>query len=85
MSRDPLKLLPFDVAKVRSQDVVVLVAVLAATFLVRAPNVWELKPSWQLYITSDASQTPGRNNLGDHYNDGFQNSNFGASSSERRR
>lgn len=63
MSRDPLKLLPFDVAKVRGQDVVVVVAVLAATFLFRAPNVWELKPSWQLYITSDASQTPGRNNL----------------------
>lgn len=48
MSGDPLKLLPFDVSKVRPQDVVVAVAVLAAVFLVRAPTIWELNPSWQL-------------------------------------
>ena len=45
---DPLKLLPVDVTKIRAQDVVVVAAVLVALFLFRAPNVWELKPSWQL-------------------------------------
>lgn len=63
MSGDPLKLLPFDVSRVRTQDVVVVTAVLAAVFLFRAPNVWELKPSWQLDIASAFSQNTDRNSL----------------------
>ena len=59
---DPLKLLPVDVTKVRAQDAVVLIAVFAAVFLFRAPNVWELKPSWQLDTVSDI-QKPWKNRL----------------------
>lgn len=64
MNADPLiKLLPFDVSKVRAQDVVVVLAVFAAVFLFRAPNVWELKPSWQLGSTSEIHHKPGKNQL----------------------
>ena len=63
MNGDPLKLLPFDVSRVRTQDVVVVAAVLAAVFLFRAPDVWELKPSWQLDTASAFSQNTGRNSL----------------------
>lgn len=63
MSSDPLKLLPFDAGKVRTQDVVVLVVGLTAVFLFRAPYVWDLKPSWQLHIASDTSEISGKNYL----------------------
>ena len=63
MSGDPLKLLPFDVSKIRAQDVVVVAAVLGAVFLFRAPNIWEMKPSWQLISTSDVRHNPGKNQL----------------------
>lgn len=63
MSGDPLKLLPFDVSKIRAQDVVVVAAVLGAVFLFRAPNIWEMKPSWQLSSTSDIRHNPGKNQL----------------------
>lgn len=64
MNTDPLrKFLPFDVSKVRAQDVVVVLAVFAAVFLFRAPNVWELKPSWQLGSTSESHHKPGKNQL----------------------
>ena len=63
MSNDPLKFLPFDVGKLRTQDVVVLVVGLAAVFLFRAPYVWDLKPSWQLHIASDESEISGKKYL----------------------
>ena len=63
MSGDPLKLLPFDVSRVRAQDVVVVAAVFVAVFLFRAPNVWELTPSWQLDSASGVSHNIGKSQL----------------------
>lgn len=60
---DPLKLLPVDVTKIRAQDVVVVAAVLVALFLFRAPNVWELKPSWQLDDILHSDHHTTRNKL----------------------
>lgn len=60
---DPLKLLPVNITKVRAQDIVVVVAVFVAVFLFRAPNVWELKPSWQLDTVSDVKHEAGKNRL----------------------
>ena len=63
MSGEPLKLLPVDFSKVRAQDVVVVAAVFAAVFLFRAPNVWELNPSWQLDSASDVNHKTWKNQL----------------------
>lgn len=60
---DPLKLLPVKVTKVRVQDAVVVAAVCIAVFLFRAPNVWELQPSWQLDTVSDLKYKTGKNGL----------------------
>ena len=60
---DPLKLLPVDITKVRAQDVVVVAAVFVAVFLFRAPNVWELKPSWQLDTISDFNDNAAQSKL----------------------
>ena len=60
---DPLKLLPVNITKVRAQDVVVVAAVCIAIFLFRAPNVWELQPSWQLDTVSDLKYKAGKNGL----------------------
>lgn len=60
---DPLKLLPVKVTKARVQDAVVVAAVCIAVFLFRAPNVWELQPSWQLDTVSDLKYKTGKNGL----------------------
>ena len=60
---DPLKLLPVNITKIRAQDVIVVVAVCIAIFLFRAPNVWELQPSWQLDTVSDIKYKAGKNRL----------------------
>lgn len=60
---DPLKLLPVNITKVRAQDVIVVAAVCIAVFLFRAPNVWELKPSWQLDTVPDMKYKEGKNRL----------------------
>ena len=60
---DPLKLLPVNVTKIRAQDVIVVAAVCIAIFLFRAPNVWELQPSWQLGTVSDIKYKAGQNRL----------------------
>lgn len=60
---DPLKLLPVDIMKIRAQDVIVVAAVCIAIFLFRAPNVWELQPSWQLDTVTDLKYKAGKNRL----------------------
>lgn len=60
---DPLKLLPVDITKIRAQDVIVVAAVCIAIFLFRAPNVWELQPSWQLDTVTDMKYKAGKNRL----------------------
>jgi len=60
---DPLKLLPVNITKVRVQDAIVVAAVCIAVFLFRAPNVWELQPSWQLDTVSDLKYKAGKNGL----------------------
>ncbi|KAL9974789.1 hypothetical protein ACROYT_G011872 [Oculina patagonica] len=55
--------MPVDITKVRAQDIVVVAAVFVAVFLFRAPNVWELKPSWQLDTISEIKHEAGRNRL----------------------
>lgn len=60
---DPLKLLPVKVTKARVQDAIVVAAVCIAVFLFRAPNVWELQPSWQLDTVSDLKYKTGKNGL----------------------
>ena len=60
---DPLKLLPVDITKIRAQDITVVAAVCIAIFLFRAPNVWELQPSWQLDTVSDIKYKAGNNRL----------------------
>lgn len=60
---DPLKLLPVNITNVRAQDAVVVAAVCIAVFLFRAPNVWELQPSWQLDTVSDLKYKAGKNGL----------------------
>lgn len=60
---DPLKLLPVDITKIRAQDVIVVAAVCIALFLFRAPNVWELQPSWQLDTVTDMKYKAGKNRL----------------------
>jgi len=60
---DPLKFLPVNITKIRAQDVAVVAAVCIAVFLFRAPNVWELQPSWQLDTVSDIKHKAGKNRL----------------------
>lgn len=60
---DPLKLLPVEITKIRAQDVIVVAAVCIAIFLFRAPNVWELQPSWQLDTVTDMKYKAGKNRL----------------------
>ena len=60
---DTLNLLPVDITKIRAQDVIVVAAVCIAIFLFRAPNVWELQPSWQLDTVTDMKYKAGKNRL----------------------
>ena len=43
-----------DLSRIRPQDVAVVVAFLAAVFIFRAPDVYELKPVWRLDIDKTA-------------------------------
>ena len=54
MNNDPLRLLPVPLSKVRTQDVFVVATFIAAVVVFRAPDVWELQPSWQLDVVVDA-------------------------------
>lgn len=48
-----------DLSRIRPQDVAVVIAFLAAVFIFRAPDVYELKPVWRLDIekTTESEHT----------------------------